>query len=131
MSENQIEHVIKLCTQHRKTVRCQHDHNISAFKGINVLIDYTTFNQIKKINVNTQKCKMEPGATFAELNRALSLYGFYVPYVVPQLNEGAEVISVDQAVQENRLCLQSLRYGPFKETALERVGFVSGEGRMI
>jgi len=24
-----------------------------------------------------------------------------------------------------------LRYGPFKETALERVGFVSGEGRMI
>jgi hypothetical protein len=34
-------------------------------------------------------------------------------------------------VQENRLCLQSLRYGAFKETALERVGFVSGEGRMI
>jgi FAD/FMN-containing dehydrogenase len=24
-----------------------------------------------------------------------------------------------------------LRYGAFKETALERVGFVSGEGRMI
>ena len=34
-------------------------------------------------------------------------------------------------MQENRLCLQSLRYGAFKETALERVGFVSGEGRMI
>ena len=54
-----------------------------------------------------------------------------MPFVVPDLNEDTDGISVDQAVQENRLCLQSLRYGAFKETALERVGFVSGEGRMI
>ncbi len=64
-------------------VRCERDHNISAFKNINILIDYTQFGSIKKINVNTQKCKLEPGATFSALNRALKLYGFYVPYVVP------------------------------------------------
>ena len=112
-------------------VRSENDHNISAYKGINILIDYKQFDQIKKINVNTQKCKLEPGATFMALNKALAMYGFYVPYVVPQLNEDSDGIQIDQAVQENRLCIQSLRYGAFKETALERVGLVSGEGRML
>ena len=92
VSENQLEHVIKLCNQHRMAVRSENDHNISAFKGINILIDYSQFDQIKKINVSTQKCKLEPGATFTALNRALALQGFYVPFVVPQLNEDSDTI---------------------------------------
>ena len=95
VSENQIEYVIKLCNQYAKTVRSDKDHAISAFKGINILVDYTVFDQIKKINVNTQKCKLEPGATFSALNNALSTYGFYVPFVVPGLNESADSIQVD------------------------------------
>lgn len=95
VSENQLEHLIKLCNQYGKTIRCNNDHAISAFKAINVNIDYTQFSQIKKVNVNTQKCKLEPGATFSELNRLLAMQGFYVPFVVPDLNETAESISVD------------------------------------
>jgi len=38
---------------------------------------------------------------------------------------------VDQAVQENRLCLQSLKYGYFKDFCVERLSFVSGEGKSI
>jgi len=97
--------MIKLCNIYGKTVKCKEDPNISAFKAVNLILDYSAFNQVKKINVNTQKCKLEPGATFVQINRALSGYGFYVPYVVPLLNEKTDRISIDQAVQENRLCL--------------------------
>ena len=61
----------------------------------------------------------------------MSPYHFYVPYVIPDLNQKVEEIQIDQAVQENRLCIQSLKYGQFKDYVLERVSFVSGEGRMI
>jgi FAD/FMN-containing dehydrogenase len=105
VSENQLEHVIKLCNMYGKSIRCVNDQAISAYKGINIHVDYTKFNQIKKININTQKCKLEPGATFSDLNSTLSSYGFYLPYVIPGLNESADSIQVDQAVQENRLCL--------------------------
>ncbi len=98
VSENQLEHMVRLCNIYGKSMRCVTDPNISAFKAVNLLLDYTTFNQIKKINVNTQKCKLEPGATFLALNRALSTYGFYVPYVVPRLNEDSDRITLDQAV---------------------------------
>ena len=69
VSENQLEHVIKLCNHFRKSVRSCNDHFDSAYKHINILLDYTAFNQIKKINLNTQRCKMEPGTTFVGLNR--------------------------------------------------------------
>ncbi len=95
VSENQLEHVIKLCNIHSKTIRCINDHAISAYKGINIHIDYSKFDRIKKININTQKCKLEPGATFSKLNQTLSGYGFYLPYVTPELNENTDLISVD------------------------------------
>jgi hypothetical protein len=53
VSENQVEHMIKLCNLYGKTVKCKEDPNISAFKAVNLILDYSTFNQIKKINVNT------------------------------------------------------------------------------
>ena len=99
VSENQLEYVIKLCNTYAKSVRCSTDPNISAYKGINILLDMSEFDQIKKINMNTQKCKMEPGTTFSKLYRELLLpHGFYVPFVVPGLNEDVEKISIDQAV---------------------------------
>lgn len=131
VSENQLEHMIKLCNIYSTTIRCVNDHADSSFKGNNLYLDYSKFDRVKKININTQKCKLEPGATFSLLNQTLAGYGFYLPYVIPELNENTDFISVDQAVQENRLCLQSLKYGSFKESALERVGLVTGEGRMI
>jgi len=51
VSENQLEHVIKLCNIYKKSVRSLNDHAISAYKGINILLDYTTFNQIKRVNI--------------------------------------------------------------------------------
>jgi len=45
--------VIKLCNIYDKSVRSDNDHAISAYKGINILLDYTSFNQIRKININT------------------------------------------------------------------------------
>ena len=41
VSENQLEYVIKQCSIHGKAIRCLNDHAISAFKGINVIIDYS------------------------------------------------------------------------------------------
>jgi FAD/FMN-containing dehydrogenase len=87
--------MVKLCNLYGKTLKCRNDPNVSAFKDVNLILDYSQFNQIKKINVNTQKCKLEPGATFESLNNALGVYGFYVPYVVPLLNENAAEISLD------------------------------------
>ena len=45
--------MVKLCNQYNKTIRCVNDHNDSAFKGINLYLDYSTFDKVKKINVNT------------------------------------------------------------------------------
>ncbi len=44
VSENQLEHVIKLCNMYGKSIRCVNDNAISAFKGINIHIDYSQFN---------------------------------------------------------------------------------------
>ena len=44
VSENQLEHVIKICNLYRKSVRSINDHAISAYKGINILLDYSMFN---------------------------------------------------------------------------------------
>ena len=44
VSENQLEHVIKLCNTYNKSIRCLNDHAISAYKGINIHIDYSKFN---------------------------------------------------------------------------------------
>ena len=90
--------MVKLCNQYNKTIRCVNDHNDSAFKGINLYLDYSTFDKVKKINVNTQKCVLEPGATFSQLNQTLKGFSFYLPYVIPELNESTDSISVDQAV---------------------------------
>jgi len=123
--------VLKLCNTYRKSLKSLNDHAVSAYKGINIYLDYNQFNQIKRVNMHDCKCKTEPGITLAELNTQLKIFNFYVPYITPGLNERADQIQLDQAVQENRICLQSLRYGYFKEQALERVSLVSGEGRMI
>lgn len=57
---------------------------------------------------------MESGITFADLNSQLMKQNLYVPYVVPQLNDrDVTKIQIDQAIQENRLSLQSLKYGYF------------------
>ena len=69
VSENQLEHVIKLCNLYGKSVRSVNDNAISAYKGINILLDYSEFNHLKKINIKTQKVKLEPGLTFSELNK--------------------------------------------------------------
>ena len=53
VSENQIEYVIKLCNQYYKSIRSSNDQAISAYKGINIHVDYSQFDQIKKINLNT------------------------------------------------------------------------------
>lgn len=50
-SENQLEHVLKVCNTYRKSVRSINDHAISAYKGINILLDYSMFNQIKRVNI--------------------------------------------------------------------------------
>jgi hypothetical protein len=68
VSENQLEHVIKLCNVYKKSVRSLNDHAISAYKGINILLDYTAFNQIKRVNIPDSKCKTEPGITLTSLN---------------------------------------------------------------
>lgn len=68
VSENQLEHVIKLCNIYRKSVRSINDHSISAYKGISILLDYSIFNQIKRVNIPDSKCKSEPGITLASLN---------------------------------------------------------------
>ena len=36
VSENQLEHVIKLCNTYKKSVKSMNDHAISAYKGINI-----------------------------------------------------------------------------------------------
>eukprot|EP00347_Sterkiella_histriomuscorum_P003082 403365660 len=120
-----------MCNIYKKSVRSQNDHAISAYKGINILLDYSNFDQIKRLNIPDSKCKTEPGITLDKLNSQLLPFNFYVPYITPGLNENPQEIQLDQAVQENRICLQSLKYGHFKDQALERVSFVSGEGRMI
>ncbi len=51
VSENQLEHVIKICNIYKKSVRSVNDHAISAYRGINILLDYTIFNQIKRVNI--------------------------------------------------------------------------------
>jgi hypothetical protein len=68
VSENQLEHVIKLCNTYRKSVRSLNDHAISAYKGINILLDYSMFNQIKRVNIPDSKCKTEPGIGIGSLN---------------------------------------------------------------
>ena len=65
VSENQLEHVIKLGNTYRKTVRSNNDHAISAYKDLNIYVDYSKFNQIKRVNLFDQKCKTEPGITLA------------------------------------------------------------------
>lgn len=44
VSENQLEHVIKMCNIYKKSVRSLNDHAISAYKGINILLDYSVFD---------------------------------------------------------------------------------------
>lgn len=92
VSENQLEHVLKVCNTYRKSVRSHNDHAISAYKGINILLDYTMFNQIKRVNIPDSKCKTEPGITLATLNQQLKFFNFYVPYIMPGLNENVDDI---------------------------------------
>jgi FAD/FMN-containing dehydrogenase len=68
VTENQLEHVIKMCNAHKKSVRSLNDHAISAYKGINILLDYSIFDQIKRLNIPDSKCKTEPGITLERLN---------------------------------------------------------------
>ena len=43
VSENQLEHVIKLCNTYNKSIRCLNNHAKSAYKGININFDYSKF----------------------------------------------------------------------------------------
>lgn len=92
VSENQLEHVIKMCNIYRKSVKSLNDHAISAYKGINILLDYTVFDQIKRVNIPDSKCKTEPGITLVKLNHQLRPFDFYVPYIAPTLNENPSEI---------------------------------------
>ncbi len=82
--------MIKLCNLYKKSVRSVNDHSISAYKGINILLDYSVFNQIKRVNIPDSKCKTEPGITLASMNQQLKAFDFYVPYITPDLNENAD-----------------------------------------
>lgn len=84
--------MIKLCNVYKKSVRSINDHSISAYKGINILLDYSMFNQIKRVNIPDNKCKTEPGITLPALNQQLKPFDFYVPYIIPNLNENADDI---------------------------------------
>ena len=54
---------------------------------VNVWLDYSEFNVIKKVYPNKKQVKTDPGVTLTELNQALQPYGLYVPYVIPELSD--------------------------------------------
>lgn len=94
---------------------------------VQVWVDYTDFNIIKKVYPHKKQVKTDPGVTLTELNQELQPYGLYVPYVISELFDKDRSQQLDQVIQENRICLQSLKYGFFKDSCVERISFISGE----
>lgn len=85
LSVNQLEYVLKLCNKYKKSLRSVNDNLYNEGHPVNVWVDYTDFNVIKKVYPHKKQVNTDPGVTLSELNLALQPYGLYVPYVIPEL----------------------------------------------
>lgn len=71
LSVNQLEYVLKLCNKYKKSLRCVNDNLYNEGHPVNVWVDYSDFNVIKKVYPGKKQVRTDPGATLTELNDAL------------------------------------------------------------
>ena len=78
--------------------------------------------------MNGAYCTVEPGISLAELNQKLKSSSKSVPLDYPVTDS----ISVEDAIQNNCLCLQSMKHGFFNDVEwVRRLGVVMGSGDLI
>ena len=73
-------------------------------------------------------CSVEPGISLVQLNMQLNKVGHKISLDYPDSSSR----SVENAIQNNCLCLQSLKHGFFNDNErIRRVGMVMGSGDLI
>ena len=88
------------------------------------------FDQIKKVSQKHGYVKTEPGITLRRLNQELKGKDMEVPLAYPTWLAGD--VPIDQAVQQDTLCLRSYKDGFFNESQrVRRLGLVSGAGNLL
>ena len=59
---------MKVCNMFNKTLRSVNDHLYKTGHEVHLWIDYSEFNQLKKVYTDKVKCRTEPGITLYQLN---------------------------------------------------------------
>ena len=128
ISKNQLEYLIRTCNYSSKTLAPLELANIGEAKA-DVYVDTTKFAELINIKKQFGYCTVEPGITLAEVNRALQKEGRSIALEYPRLLKNP---SVEYVIQENQLCLQTLKHGFFNDqNRVRRLGLVKGSGELI
>jgi hypothetical protein len=59
---------MKLCNLFNKSLRSVNNHLYKEGQDVNMWIDYSQLNKLKKIYPHKNMCRTEPGITLYELN---------------------------------------------------------------